>query len=77
MCTHLSAACTGIANSNNVSLTCTNATDSVGDPQDGFECSLGYRYVLDANSLVVSCTKCPDISNSNNVGLACGEQGVC
>ena len=38
-------ACTAIAKSNNVSLTCTSASDSHGDPNGGFLCNVGLYQV--------------------------------
>jgi hypothetical protein len=75
--------CPGIPNSNNVNITCGDGgLDPIGDPNNGFECNVGYRKNYSTtttilNSAVVSCIKCPDILNSNNVALACEEFGVC
>jgi subtilase family serine protease len=63
------AACTGIANSNNVSLTCSSATDSQANP--GFQCDTGYYLVNNTAPTADACVSCTGIANSNNVSITC------
>jgi hypothetical protein len=62
------AACTGIANGNNVSITCSSATDSQANP--GFTCVAGYYLVNNTAPTADACVPCI-IGNSNNVAVTC------
>jgi hypothetical protein len=65
-----SAACPGIANSNNVDVTCTSALDAQAN-LPGFTCGVGFYLDNQTAPAADACRPCSSIANSNNVSVTC------
>jgi hypothetical protein len=71
------AECAGIDNSNNLNVTCTNATDSMGDGTALFACDKSFYGVHQpASSNITACQPCPGIAHCNNASLICYDAQV-
>jgi hypothetical protein len=70
------AACAPIPDSNNVNVTCTTQSDSVGNVDGGFACNQGF-YGIAIIGKISECILCTPIANSNNVNISCVGEFVC